>query len=332
MSLSKEEELALIERAKAGDADARAQLFAVCLSTVWKAAQRTARGVMPIEDRFQYASIGVLEAIPTFDPKYEVRFVTHAYHNMQRVILDAARADWYIVKPKKRVVWRKWQRIEEDLIQLQQRPVQPIEVAEVLAPSPDKRARVLASYRAMTVRSVGGSDDEEDDAFPELAAPDEKNHVDLLDAARMAMAGLVDRERQIFMSLFGILQDRPLRMREVADIHNLTESRIYQIVTKSLEQLYQGSKYRKPIGLDPAEFPEDGAGRGFIRSYAGRTPGGATHPIQPLPVDARSGPRCSNCKVNRSRASGLCPPCYYYFKRTGVHRPERLWAPKASPA
>jgi RNA polymerase sporulation-specific sigma factor len=73
-----ENNLELIGRARAGEADAKEKLVEQNLGLVWSVARRfTGRGY-DIEDLFQIGCIGLLKCIDKFDTSYEVQLSTYA--------------------------------------------------------------------------------------------------------------------------------------------------------------------------------------------------------------------------------------------------------------
>ncbi len=73
-----EETMTLIERAHAGDKEARDRLVAENMGLVWSVVRRFAGRGCEMEDLIQIGSIGLIKAIDKFDLQYEVKFSTYA--------------------------------------------------------------------------------------------------------------------------------------------------------------------------------------------------------------------------------------------------------------
>ncbi len=68
----------LLERARAGDAEARGEIVAANLRLVWHVVRRFPQGVLDHQDLFQVGCIGLLKAVERFDPRQNVSFSTYA--------------------------------------------------------------------------------------------------------------------------------------------------------------------------------------------------------------------------------------------------------------
>ncbi|MCR4442267.1 MAG: RNA polymerase sporulation sigma factor SigF [Peptococcaceae bacterium] len=76
--LSDEEMASLLEKAQAGDMEAREKLINCNLRLVFNLVQRFANRGYELEDLFQIGTIGLIKAIDKFDLSYNVKFSTYA--------------------------------------------------------------------------------------------------------------------------------------------------------------------------------------------------------------------------------------------------------------
>ncbi len=75
--LSSEETQALLEKTRAGDADAREKLISGNLRLVLSVIQKFAGRGENVDDLFQVGCVGLIKAIDNFDPTHLVKFSTY---------------------------------------------------------------------------------------------------------------------------------------------------------------------------------------------------------------------------------------------------------------
>lgn len=80
--------VALIERAQAGDKDARDEVILANIRLVVSIAQRM-KSPVPIEDRVSYGVIGLIRAVENFDASRGYRFSTYATPCIKQFIFEA---------------------------------------------------------------------------------------------------------------------------------------------------------------------------------------------------------------------------------------------------
>jgi len=96
--LTREAELALAWRAKAGDAAARDELLRAHLRLVLWVAQKHRRYGFPLEDLVSEGTLGLLEAMNRFDPGRGLRFNTYAVHWIRAFATRYVLRNWRIVR------------------------------------------------------------------------------------------------------------------------------------------------------------------------------------------------------------------------------------------
>lgn len=76
--LKNEETMALLQRVKEGDAEARSKLVSCNLRLVLSVVQRFSNRGEPMDDLFQVGCVGLIKSIDNFDTTQQVRFSTYA--------------------------------------------------------------------------------------------------------------------------------------------------------------------------------------------------------------------------------------------------------------
>lgn len=135
--LSKEKERQLLEKAKAGDNQAKNQLVTANLAWVWRVAERYRRRGIPFEDLFQLGVIGLIQAIDAYDMQYEVRITSYATASIRgRILLEIDTRAGVIKLPKKH---KRLQIADPELQQAVERILNSLVSLSALGRSPNRR-------------------------------------------------------------------------------------------------------------------------------------------------------------------------------------------------
>ncbi len=250
--LSREEEQELLERySKHGDLEARDRLILSNLRLVVNIARRYARPGVGLGDLIEEGNLGLFHALEKFDPDRGVRFATYASWWIRKAILRAARAVHQTVRIPSHMVetLAKARRIENELHEELGREPTMAEVAERLELS---SARLKLLRRALSAETTSmemalGSDGERvltlrevlpDDEEP---APDEAVFDTLqLEALKRMWKTIDQRQARILTLRYGLDEEGPRSLREVARIVGLSRERVRQIEKEALQSLYRG--------------------------------------------------------------------------------------------
>lgn len=97
-NLSQEEEYGLFEKAKNGDKKSMDRLLINNMHIARLIASRYKYYGIPMEDLFQEACVGMIEAVKTFNPSFGIKFASHASPYMKSSILSHVVDNFKMVK------------------------------------------------------------------------------------------------------------------------------------------------------------------------------------------------------------------------------------------
>ncbi|HLS88953.1 MAG TPA: FliA/WhiG family RNA polymerase sigma factor [Sphingobacteriaceae bacterium] len=229
------------------DEAARQELISRHLHLVKYIASRMVVHLPPmveLDDLISYGVFGLLDAIEKFDYRRGVKFETYAYTRIKGAVLDGLRAmDWVpqsLRKQAKEVEAAYWQLYHQD-----GRPPTDEQVAQSLGMSQEEYSELsqrLSSTTVLSLEDVLGSGDDGDgsislrDLLADPESPDPLAAVQLSEAKdrlAAAIAALPERD-QLIISLYYY---EGLTVKEIAEILELSASRISQIHTRAIMRL-----------------------------------------------------------------------------------------------
>lgn len=194
------------------------------------------------EDLYSSGLVGLLNAVRNFNPRCGSSFASYARLRIRGAILDELRRlDWV-----PRSVHTKARRVQSVMNTLEQklgRPPGEEQVARALNLSPGEYQALLDEIRPVTfvcLDSLTWSDETNDDTRHE-SIPDD-SQVDPLDAAaRRDVARIVVRRLQqlpdMQRKVLALYYFEDLRLREIAEVMGVTESRICQVHAQAILSL-----------------------------------------------------------------------------------------------
>ncbi|MCK4579015.1 MAG: FliA/WhiG family RNA polymerase sigma factor [Candidatus Marinimicrobia bacterium] len=195
------------------------------------------------EDLEQSAIHGLLEAIDRFDEDRKVKFKTFAYKRIYGAVIDAIR-QVRIVSRTKLERLMKVQKISENLAQKLHRDPTAEEICEEAKISMNEYSNLLVagqlSYATFSLEDPVSSDQEEASRHVDLladTAAEDPEKVFMMENLKVRLVNLLkelpERERLIL----ALYYYENLTLVEIGQVLNISESRVSQIMSKSLDAL-----------------------------------------------------------------------------------------------
>jgi len=228
-----------------GDADARQQLLNEHLGLVHFVARQVARGLavdMDFDELVSAGTLGLMNALESFDPHRGLAFSTFAAPRIRGAILDELRRQDHVPRSIRRKT-REINAARESLARQLARPVTDRETASQLGVDVETlwrwQADVEGAVHLPLDRGTTPQDDSGVTPVEQLVTEEENqienqlNHEQEVDHLRAAIMKLKEQER-VVLSLYYYEE---LKLHEIAEILELTESRVSQIRSKALSRL-----------------------------------------------------------------------------------------------
>ena len=246
--LDRDEEYKLAVMAKKGDSYARNRLVESNLRFVVSIAKQYQNRGLPLSDLISEGNIGLLTAMDKFEPEKGYHFISYAVWWIRQSILKA-------IGEKSRMIRLPMNRTA-DLVQilqaktnLEENGYNDASIEDIAAECGMTRDQVLEVMQMS--REVSSLDApvgaEEDSSFgdfieSDLQKPDEFVMDEALkESVKRILDTLPERERGIIALRFGLEGKKPMSLKEVGELYNLTKERIRQIEKKVLGQLSEDS-------------------------------------------------------------------------------------------
>ncbi len=251
--------------ARKGNQAAKHQILETNLRLVVPTAKRFLRPGMDLMDLIEEGNLGLLQAIDKFDPSKGYRFSTYAVYWIEQHIRKYIEEQSGSIKIPSHA-WgklKRWFRAWNELKEANGREPSLQEMAQEL----DLSARQVKSIMD-TLSAAKGIDslttmvyDEEDVTLEDVLSDDGKgNPHDVFlqqedhNSIKQSMADLSDRDRQIIIMRYGLDDNDPKTLGEVADELGLSRERVRQIEDRAIRTLRREAMRAGLIEITPENF------------------------------------------------------------------------------
>jgi RNA polymerase sigma factor for flagellar operon FliA len=190
------------------------------------------------DDLLSPAMVGLLGAIRNYDPKHRASFEGYAKLRIRGAILDELRRlDWV-----PRTIHEKAKKVERAILELEgklQRMPEETEIAESLNISLGEYQKLLKEIRPVAFVSIEHCDDPRDDLNASgivlddesMPSPDElTSKLELIEGIKQRIEKLPQKMKQVLAFYYY----ENMRLKEIAAILGVTESRVCQIHAEAI--------------------------------------------------------------------------------------------------
>jgi RNA polymerase primary sigma factor len=260
------EEVALAERIKNGDPEARSHMIRANLRLVVKIAQDYSNYGMPVTDLISEGNIGLMKAVERFDPEKGGKLSTYAAWWIKQSIKRALANQSKTIRLPVHMVDKiaKMRRIAAMLTEVMGREPTDEELADEIGVPRRKLAMLRQASHRPTSLDAPINEGEATEYGEVISDERAVNPLDMLSDKNLhgeldgLLAVLDERERRIIDERFGLGGRQALTLEEVGREFGVTRERIRQLQNSALTKMRRALRKKekplpKPLGADFAE-------------------------------------------------------------------------------
>jgi len=249
--LSREEEDKVARAAVQGNAAARTRLINGNLRFVVNVAKKFQGQGIPLADLISEGNIGLIHALDRFDPDKGFRFISYAVWWIRQALLNALCERSRLIRlPVNRATdLVRIQKAKKTIVMNSGCEPETSEIARLLGMEESYIDELVAMSRDLVSLERQVSDGADSSTLGSLiidhgcAAPDQELFKKALVVDINEMLDSLDsKEAEIIRVRFGLGMQRPLSLKEVGQMYNLSKERIRQIEKKALNHLQQPNR------------------------------------------------------------------------------------------
>lgn len=190
------------------------------------------------EDLVSAGTIGLVKAARDFDPIQQAEFKTYAYIRVRGAVIDELRG-WSFAPAGLKKQYENARKTMQEMTEALGHMPSDEELAQRLEMPVEKMYRMFENARARHFISIHGINDEspalgDSLVSPNAAQPDDRmQKQELLERLTHAITQLPERQRRIIILYY----TKELTMKKIADVLEVTESRVSQLHAGALFKL-----------------------------------------------------------------------------------------------
>lgn len=249
--LTREEEDEIARKAVKGDKEARERLITGNLRFVVNVAKKYQNQGLSLEDLINEGNLGLINAIEKYDPERGFHFISYAVWWIRQSILKAVceksrmirlpmnRANELVQIEKTRKEYVNTNGIDPDTAEIARiLDLKQKDVDDLVTLSQDHVSLDTPVFYKKDSSVLGDFVEDEGYAAPE----DEVMKESLKSEIEKVLSTIPEKEARILEYRFGLKNHKPMSLKEIGALYNLTKERIRQIEQKALNRLQHGKR------------------------------------------------------------------------------------------